>query len=254
MTTSSPQGPAGTAPAPPADETWLLRRFYLLRRLAGWLLPEYRFKWPQMAWWQDRDFNAYLRRFGEESGNNTDRRYAVAQLLRLVEAVPGDTAEVGVFQGAMSWLMLQAGQGRRHHHIFDSFEGLSAPKPIDGDHWHGGALACAEDVVHHNLAAFSGRFSTYAGWVPARFGEVAHLNFSFVHIDVDLYEPTRDSIAFFYPRMSPGGIIVCDDYNFTSCPGATRAIDEFLAVHPERMVGLSGGGGFIIKGTATAAA
>ncbi len=254
MSTPPPHG-SGSAAAPArVDETWLLRRFYLLRRIAGWLLPEYRFKWPQMAWWQDRDFNAYLIRFGEEAGNNTDRRYAVAQLLRLVERVPGDTAEVGVYQGAMSWLMLQSGQGRRHHHIFDSFEGLSAPHQLDGAQWHGGALACAEDVVQHNLAAFAGAFSTYKGWVPARFGEVAHLGFSFVHIDVDLYEPTRDAMAFFYPRMSPGGIIVCDDYNFTSCPGATRAVDEFLAACPERMVGLSGGGGFMIKGTATAAA
>lgn len=254
MTTQQADSPRTAAAAAPVDETWLLRRFYLLRRIARWLLPEYRFKWPQMAWWQDTDFNAYLRRFGEQDGNNIDRRYAVAQLLRLVDAVPGDTAEVGVFQGAMSWLMLQAGQGRRHHHIFDSFEGLSAPRPVDGDHWQGGALACAEDVVRANLAAFVGNFSTYKGWVPARFPEVAELHFSFVHIDVDLYEPTRDSMAFFYPRTSPGGIIVCDDYNFTSCPGATRAVDEFLADRPERMVGLSGGGGFLVKGTATAKA
>ncbi|HEX3704868.1 MAG TPA: TylF/MycF/NovP-related O-methyltransferase, partial [Vicinamibacterales bacterium] len=49
-----------------------------------------------------------------------------------------------------------------------------------------------------------------------------------LHIDVDLYEPTRDSIAFLYERMNPGGIVVCDDYGFMTCPGATKAIDEFL--------------------------
>lgn len=236
------------------QERWRLTRFHALHAIARWLLPEYRFKWPQMAWWDDAAFNAYLDRFGERRSHNTDRRYAVSQLLRLVAAVEGDTAEVGVFAGAMSWLILQAGAGRRHHHLFDSFEGLSVPSAADGRHWQAGALACAEDVVRRNLAPFEGAFTTYAGWVPARFADVQDRRFAFVHIDVDLYEPTRDSLAFFYPRMAAGGIIVCDDYNFTSCPGATRACDEYLTGRPEKMVGLSGGGGFLVKGNTTGAA
>lgn len=233
-------------------DDWLLRRFYVLKWIAAFLLPEYRFNWPQMAWWQDEDFNAYLRRFDELDSNNSDRRYSVSQLLRLTAGVEGDTAEVGVYKGAMSWLILRANGPRRRHHIFDSFEGLSTPASVDGDHWAPGELACAEDVVHHNLAEFKGFFNTYKGWVPERFAEVADRQFSFVHIDVDLYEPTRDSIEFFYPRLSPGGILVCDDYNCTTCPGAIKAVDEYLADRPEKMIGLSGGGGYIIKGKQTA--
>ena len=72
--------------------------------------------------------------------------------------------------------------------------------------------------------------------------------FSFVHVDVDLYEPTRDSFAFFYERLSPGGILLCDDYGCTTCPGATKAADEFLADRPEKMISLDSGGGFFIRG------
>ena len=61
-------------------------------------------------------------------------------------------------------------------------------------------------------------------------------------------QPTIDSVSFFYPRLSPGGILVCDDYGFTTCPGATRAIDEFFAGKPEKMLALGGGGGFVVKG------
>lgn len=238
---------------PPVGPTSLLDRFSLLRRFASRIIPEYRFKWPQMDWWGDRDFDAYLRRFDEHDGNNADRRYAVAQLLRLMPAGSGDTAEVGAYRGAMSWLICAAGEGQRMHHIFDSFEGLSNPAAVDGDHWSSGSLACDEGTVQRNLAPFAGRFKTYKGWVPQRFGEVENRRFVFVHIDVDLYEPTRDSLAFFYPRMAPGGIIVCDDWGFTSCPGATKACDEFLADKPEKMVGLSAGSGFLIKGIRTAA-
>jgi hypothetical protein len=51
--------------------------------------------------------------------------------------------------------------------------------------------------------------------------------------------------------MSPGGIILCDDYGFTSCPGATKSIDEFLNDKPEKMISLADGGGFMIKGVQT---
>lgn len=238
---------------PHVESANLLDRFSLLRRFASHILPEYRFKWPQMEWWQHGGFNTYLQRFDELDGNNADRRYSVAQMLRLVADVEGDTAEVGAWKGAMSWLICAANQRRKVHHIFDSFEGLSEPSPVDGDHWHKGALACTEEVVRQNLSEWAGHVRTYKGWVPERFPEVEGVRFSFVHIDVDLYEPTRDSIAFFYPRMAPGGIILCDDYGFTSCPGATRACDEFLADKPEKMVGLASGSGFLIKGRAVGA-
>lgn len=233
----------------------LLQRFELLRLLADRVLPEYRFKWPQMDWWQSPAFNDYLDRFDERFGNNADRRWLVAQLLRLVADVPGDTAEVGCYRGAMSWLICasnQRSEQRRVHHLFDSFEGLSLPSANDGKHWRTGDLACGESVVHANLSQFASRFRTYKGWVPDRFSEVADSSFSFVHIDVDLHDPTLDSLAFFYPRLSVGGILVCDDYGFTSCPGATLACDRYMADKPEAMLRLADGGGFLIKGVRTA--
>lgn len=233
---------------PPPTSDSLLERFSLLRRVADWILPEYRFKWPQLDWWNDPLFNKYLQSFGEECGNNTDRRYAVSQLLRLVSTVPGDTAEIGAFEGAMSWIILDRSKRFRTHHIFDSFEGLSLPSTKDGTHWTAGALSCAESIVERNLSLFKGRFITYKGWVPSRFPEVEKLTFAFVHIDVDLYQPTKDTLEFFYPRLNAGGIIVCDDYGFVSCPGATSACNEFLSDKPEKMIGLADGGGFMIKG------
>jgi hypothetical protein len=72
--------------------------------------------------------------------------------------------------------------------------------------------------------------------------------FKLVHIDVDLYQPTRDSVEFFYPRMVPGGVILCDDYGSTRCPGARRAMDEFFFEKPEGpVVDLLNGQGLAIK-------
>ena len=68
---------------------------------------------------------------------------------------------------------------------------------------------------------------------------------------MDLFQPTLDSLEFFYQRTNKGGVIICDDYGFSSCPGASKAVDQFLENKKEKMLFLSGGGGFFIKETET---
>ena len=152
----------------------------------------------------------------------------------------------------------RAGRARRHH-IFDSFEGLSEPsgpdRPSDARAWawQRGDLSVPIETVRQNLRRFD--FVAYhRGWIPERFHEVAERRFCFVHVDVDLYQPTRDSIEFFYERLVPGGVLLCDDYGFTTCPGARRAFDEFVADKPERsVVHLTTGQGLIVKRSASPA-
>jgi hypothetical protein len=64
-----------------------------------------------------------------------------------------------------------------------------------------------------------------------------------------LYQPTLDSVVFFYPRMNRGGLMLFDDYGFATCPGARRAIDEFFTDKPEPIIDLPTGQAFVlIKG------
>ncbi len=50
---------------------------------------------------------------------------------------------------------------------------------------------------------------------------------AFVSLDADLYEPTRQGLLAFWPRLVPGGIILIHDYNSTQFEGAGRAVREF---------------------------
>lgn len=231
------------------------KRLFALAELGEAVAPPgYRYTWHQLGWWDDAAFNAYLDKFNERKGFNTHRRWTLSQLLRLVVAVPGDTAECGVFEGAGSYLMAASNRGlglRNLHHGFDSFAGLSTPSINDGHYWRAGDLASPLEASRRNLVEFGDFVRLYPGWIPERFAEVNDRVFRFVHLDVDLYEPTKASLEFFYPRVSPGGIILGDDYLFTSCPGATQAFDEFLANKKEKMIGLPAGGGFLIKGVET---
>jgi hypothetical protein len=231
-------------------------RFYLLRLIARFVMPAYRLRWHSLSWWDDADFNAFLDRFGERTSLNIDRRFAVHQLLRLVANVPGDTAECGVYLGATSFLIAKANQSSqfpRTHFLFDSFAGLSEPKASDGGYWRKGDLSAGEDAVRSNLRD-CGNLVFMKGWIPERFAEVADRRFAFLHIDVDLYEPTRDAIAFFYPRLNDGGVMVLDDLGFTTCPGVARAIDEAPDDIAGQLIALPDGGGFLIKGAKVTAA
>ena len=84
-----------------------------------------------------------------------------------------------------------------------------------------------------------------AGGFPSGSRDVADERFSFVHVDVDLYEPHRDSIEFFWPRLTAGGVMVFDDYGSTYCPGARQAVDEAFA--PTDVVESPSGQAFVIK-------
>jgi len=229
-------------------------RMRLLRGFGKIVFPEYRFKTPYLDWWNDEWFNRYLKRFDEMNRMNFDRRWNLFQLLKLTYAVEGDTAECGVYKGSSSYLIAscnnQAAVTGKVHHAFDSFQGLSSPGEKDGGHWSPGALRSAFEEAQTNLDGLD--VNIYTGWIPDKFPEVADKTFSFVHIDVDLYEPAKDSLEFFYPRMAEGGIILMDDYGLGTCPGVTTAGQEFFSDKPEKLVSLSAGAGYMIKGKSTA--
>jgi O-methyltransferase len=226
---------------------------YLLKAIARIVRPSYRFDWSSFSWQTNSRFNEFLEMFDERNGFNTQRRWMMHELLRLVSLTRGDTAECGVFAGAGSFLICQSNESspmNKTHHAFDSFEGLSEPKStIDGSHWKSGDMSVSLDSVKARL--LGSNIVYHKGWIPTTFHEVESNQFSFVHIDVDLYQPTRDSVEFFYPRMSDGGIMLFDDYEFDTCPGATRAIDEFFRDKAEKPLALPSGGGFVIVGRST---
>jgi hypothetical protein len=226
--------------------------FWILTRIARDVYPDYKFRWPDWDWLKQERFWAFVRELDDERGVNADRKWMLGQLFRLCIDLPGDTAECGVLNGASSVLICEAiarrGRGDKTHQLFDSFEGLSEPGAKDGSHWSRGDLKVSEEDALKNLDPWSDFVVSHLGWIPERFHEVQDRRFCYVHVDVDLHQPTRDSIEFFYPRLTEGGILVCDDYGSSFCPGATEAFDIFMHDKPEAVIALPVGGGFIIKG------
>ncbi|WP_020409612.1 TylF/MycF/NovP-related O-methyltransferase [Hahella ganghwensis] len=214
----------------------------------------YRLYNRKLWWHKDHAFMDMWNGFPEASNKIHERRYVLYNLTKSLTNLEGDTAECGAFRGGGSYIILSAlSDSTAQHHIFDSFEGLSDPAEVDAPteddtyEWKAGDLWTDESVVIKNLSLFKDRIKIYKGWIPERFSEVSDKKFRLIHIDVDLYQPTLDTLSFFYERMVPGGMIVCDDYGFETCPGATKALDDFFRDKTESVIHLTTGTAFVIK-------
>ena len=68
--------------------------------------------------------------------------------------------------------------------------------------------------------------------LPRFIAEHPGLKINLVHIDVDLYEPTKVALEQCWPLMVSGGVVVLDEYAFLEWPGETQAVDEFIGSLP----------------------
>lgn len=198
-------------------------------------LPDFIF--PDQSLFRSLLANWERGRTGNNRGDYVRLLLLIANI-RLMEknGVDGHIAELGVYKGNSAKVFRELMPSRKLY-LFDTFEGFSEadtqsdPSGIDGGHYACG-LAPVKQFVGEadNVVYCVGRF-------PA----TAHLvqpddRFALVHLDCDLYEPTRAALEFFYPRMSPGGLIVVHDYFSGGWPGVTQAVDEFLQERPEGIV------------------
>jgi hypothetical protein len=165
--------------------------------------------------------------------------------LEVADDVGGDVAECGCLRGLSSLELCLTFKGRRPgwngegFHIFDSFEGLSEPTSEDlqftahdeneaviAGEMVQGRYACSMEVVSENVHRLFPRVELHPGWIGASFAREPERTYRFVHVDVDLYQPTSDSLKYFFPRLARGGIIITDDYDW---PGAKKAFQDFAA-------------------------
>ncbi|MFN0164646.1 MAG: TylF/MycF/NovP-related O-methyltransferase, partial [Burkholderiales bacterium] len=88
-----------------------------------------------------------------------------------------------------------------------------------------GWFAVPLEVVRQGLAEFPG-VSYHPGWIPASLASLPERRYRFVHLDLDLHDPTLGALEYFFPRLVPGALLVCDDFNW---PGERKAIEDFCA-------------------------
>ena len=165
--------------------------------------------------------------------------------LLAAQNVAGEIAEVGTYRGASAKLLRRYGAPHKTLHVFDTFEGLPPPGDHDAEFLAGQFASSLADV-----RAYLGEagIEYHAGRFPQSVDDrVSALRFSFVHIDVDLYQSTLDCLKFFYPRMSAGAILLSHDFGADRAPGVVKAFAEYFEPIQVPYVQLSGFQGMVVK-------
>jgi len=153
---------------------------------------------------------------------NDRKLAALVEVLDQCRDIPGDLAELGVYRGGVAKVM-SLHSPNKSVRLFDTFEGIPDQQQDDDFH-QPGEFYCELDDVKATLSGCD-NVTYHVGIFPATAcGDV----FSVVHLDADLYQSTIDGLRYFWPRMSAGGAIVLDDWNWRFCEGVKRAVLEYF--------------------------
>ena len=219
----------------------------LYRRLVVRDIPDAHLYKPNLQPWREQWFVDIYDSISPHTVVPIERCWTLWQMASHASSRDGEMMEAGVFQGGTAkMLKILAERAGKELHLFDSFEGMTQTDAKLDRHVTGDFAETSLEGVQRTVGP-ADFVHFHKGWVPDTFTAVEPKRFSFVHVDLDLYQGVRDTLEFVYPRMPAGGVIVSDDYGFASCPGARRAVDEFFADKPEKPLALLTGQGLIHK-------
>ena len=142
----------------------------------------------------------------------------------IAQGVPGDLLEAGVWRGGavifMRALLEARGDGERLVWAADSFRGLPRPsedyRAVAGDdHWKASELAVSLAEVQANFRLYGlvhDRVRFLEGWFADTLPTAPIERLAVLRLDGDMYQSTMDVLTSLYPKLSPGGYLIVDDY------------------------------------------
>jgi hypothetical protein len=158
----------------------------------------------------------------------------------IADGVPGDFIETGVWRGGVCIFargVLKAhGADDRDVWVADSFAGM--PKPGDGDYPVDSELGLYKfnDVLGVSLETVQENFRRYdlldehvhflPGWFHETLPSAPIEQLAVIRLDGDLGSSTEDALTHLYPKLSPGGFVIVDDYQIPACQ---KAVHDYRA-------------------------
>jgi O-methyltransferase len=189
-----------------------------------------------------------------------ERRYHLLRAVHYIvkHQIPGAFVECGVWRGGS--MMLVANTLRcvadltRDLYLYDTFEGMPPPTELDRDFdnhtaasrmeedsgikaesvvW---AIAGLQEVIGNMDSTHypPGKVHFVPGKVEDTIPTTLPDQIALLRLDTDWYESTAHELRHLYPLVSPGGVVIIDDYGYWK--GARRAVDEFLAASPDKIL------------------
>ncbi len=153
----------------------------------------------------------------------------------LQDNIPGDFIETGVWKGGatifMKALLVAHQVSDRRVWVADSFEGLPPPDeqsfPADIGDQHSGMkeLAISLEEVKRNFEKYNlldDQVHFLKGWFKDTLPTAPIEKLALLRLDGDMYSSTYTALTHLYPKLSPGGFIIIDDWGaVAACQQAT---------------------------------
>jgi len=219
----------------------------LLARLAG--AESVLLDWGSI----DQEFDRLYRRCRPFTMTSRLRMEGLYQAVRhvLTRGIPGDIVECGVWKVGSSMLaamvLIDSGDVERSLYLYDTFEGMTEPEERDVDHRGLSAKRqlsrsekredrknvwayCSLESVRANLVSTGlpeHRVRFVKGPVEKTIPGTLPKEIAVLRLDTDWYASTHHELVHLYPRLSPGGVLIVDDYGHWE--GARQAVDEYFS-------------------------
>ncbi len=205
-----------------------------------------------------------IKRVAPRTMTGHEKLFGLIQATRYIVAhdIPGAIVECGVWRGgsmqAVALTLQECGVKDRDLHLFDTFEGM--PPPTSKDRRPSGTTAAelletqdrdskvwavaTLDDVRQGMAEVdypADRIHYHQGLVEETIPAAAPGQIAILRLDTDWYESTKHELEHLYQMLSPGGVLIIDDYGHWE--GSRLATEEFLASsgEPLLMLPLSAG-------------
>jgi O-methyltransferase len=185
-------------------------------------------------WRSDAEFRRVHRQTERFSLVDEMRLYELWDLTRQLAAVEGDILEVGVWRGGSGCLMAAASKlngSTARVFLCDTFSGVVKAGGDDPIYSGGEHADTSEELVAalvrqmnlDNVEVLTGVFPDETG------AAIEARQFKLCHLDLDVYESTRTSAEWLWPRLVEGGVVVVDDYGGDGMDGIRTAVREIAA-------------------------
>lgn len=168
--------------------------------------------------------------------------------------IPGAIVECGVWRGgstmAAAISLKMNDKTARDIYLYDTFDGMTSPDEMDIRH----DGVSAEEILKNRPKTLDDYYSAFSplenvknnifstdypkdkihfvvGKVEDTIPDTCPDEIAILRLDTDWYSSTHHELVHLYPKISPGGILIIDDYGWWK--GARQAVDEYFStLHP----------------------
>ncbi|ADB53873.1 TylF/MycF/NovP-related O-methyltransferase [Conexibacter woesei] len=191
-------------------------------------------------WQSDQEFQQVYGAVKRNTLVDVWRCHELWSLLAELREVPGAIIEVGVWRGGTGALM--ASRAKRlgitdSVYLCDTWTGVVKTSAVDTYYRDGRHDDTSRPIVEQLVSRMAlDNVRLLQGMFPEETADqVTDGTFRLCHIDVDVYQSAKDVLEWAWPKLSPGGVVVFDDYGCPATPGVTKLVDE-QRMHDDRLV------------------